>query len=848
MNIIRKLTFRSMKKNKLTSLMILFGVILSVALMTVLVLFTNSVYRFFRDDVIKKQGDAHVLIGDIRREQLESLPNQELIEKMSKLSLIGVEHHEKMKSSIKHIPLIGVAEEDMKSSLPLQIVAGRLPSSQGEAVITESVNRKLENASRMIGQNIVIDLYQPDEYVPREIAQEQPIGSEEPLNRFQEISYEKDRAYPIKIVGIVKDLYRGQIVRAPLYLVYQTQEEITSSNRLCAGVSLKEITTHKLDTFMNGLKGIEGIVFNPTQLTEYYPDVRSDMSILINVASYVLLLLVALAAMALIQNGFLISFSRRVRSLSVLASVGMTRRQEILMSLTEGMALYVIGLPLGISLGFLFALGFFRVTTPKLQIIQETDVKMQLLWDPQTLFKIAIAALLALLLASIIPVMKTSRRDPLKGVLQRRESKLKVRKLREPKFVSRWFGIEGAIAWKNHRRNRQHFRGPLVALVICMVLFLSLSSLSLFMNLMFERVGAGVADISVDGIKLKNIEELATYESILRTEGIKDGYFAYVLDATFHIDVDQYAQGYHNQSPTMDVAITSFDKVTMDLLLDDWKLTREDLSGHHAVLVNELRFNEDGRFLNQKIFDAPPSSLRLKTFADYNKVLATLDVTHIVSESIPFFDFGDHILQIIVLPELLESFVKQGLAQEIDVKVKVNTLEGQQHEMKMKLQSILREKNLQGYAVDSKASDRKTAEALAGARMIINIFLAMVVMVVFANIYQVLSVSLRNRHPEFAVLRSIGMDNHALRKMLRVEGYFYSMKIVLYSLPLSVFVSVVFYHLIKSDVYFPFRLPYLAFILIMILIVGLLMLIMQRESRIANRDNILDALKLESDF
>jgi putative ABC transport system permease protein len=140
------------------------------------------------------------------------------------------------------------------------------------------------------------------------------------------------------------------------------------------------------------------------------------MSLLMKAGTYSLLVIVALVGVALIQNGFLISLSRRIRDLSVLSSIGMTRRQKWIMSLTEGLGLYFIGMPFGIVIGLAVMTVLLKVMTPKMQNILETDVTMQLTWDPLTLVIIAVAALVTLFIASVIPVVRTSQKSPLAGV------------------------------------------------------------------------------------------------------------------------------------------------------------------------------------------------------------------------------------------------------------------------------------------------------------------------------------------------------------------------------------------------------------------------------------------------
>lgn len=116
------------------------------------------------------------------------------------------------------------------------------------------------------------------------------------------------------------------------------------------------------------------------------------------------------------------------------------------------------------------------------------------------------------------------------------------------------------------------------------------------------------------------------------------------------------------------------------------------------------------------------------------------------------------------------------------------------------------------------------------------------------NIYNVLSASLRSRRREFAVLRSVGMGEKEFRQMLCVESFFYSLKVILYGIPLAVLTSFVVHQAIGLAIEFSFRIPYLTFFLSAVAVTVIIMLIINLGSRKVRKGNILDALKWEADL
>ena len=838
MNIVQKLAVRFMKRNRTTSIVILVGIILSVALMTGLFLFSNSVYRFSRDATIKKNGDLHVTVGDISRERLETLPNQELVEKRTLLSLMGVEKIDQDHGT--HFIVAGISPESMKESVPLRIVEGRLPAYEGEAVITRRVS-SYEDKSLTVGQKVVIDLHQPNYYAypSNEYVQTVEDG-QSVLSLFE---YTKDRDLPVTIVGIVENVNLGRVMRGGVYFVYQTSEEISVADRLWAGFVIKDISTKRLDDFCSGLHDLE---YNLLELTHYYPTVQSEMSLLMKAGTYSLLVIVALVGVALIQNGFLISLSRRMRDLSVLSSIGMTRRQKWMMSLTEGLGLYFIGMPLGIATGFAVMTVLLKVMTPKMQNILETDVTMQLAWDLLTLVIIAVAAFVTLFIASVIPVVRTSKKSPLPGVRLQEDIKIKLKSLKSPKIISRLFGVGGEIAWKNMRRNRRRFKGALVVLVFSMVLFLTLSSVTLYMDISMRRIVLGQDDIEVDCTKHKDSKEFARYEKLLETEGIKDGYLIYALNDDYFYGSDRFADELDILGGNIQVAIISFDSKTLGRLLSDWHVSREDLEGKRAVLVNQFFYQEDGLRRAQDIFDITPSKIELMATEGHHEVAMTIEVAKVLSEGLDFCALGEYTLQLIVLPETLDLLVGDG--RGLRANMYVNAEDNQLQPLIKRLETKIYEEKLHGYVFNMVADVQSTKDLVSLSSMLICCFLAMILLIVMVNIYNVLSASLRSRRREFAVLRSVGMGEKEFRQMLCVESFFYSLKVILYGIPLAVLTSFVVHQAIGLAIEFSFRIPYLTFFLSAVAVTVIIMLIINLGSRKVRKGNTLDALKWEADL
>lgn len=133
------------------------------------------------------------------------------------------------------------------------------------------------------------------------------------------------------------------------------------------------------------------------------------------------------------------------------------------------------------------------------------------------------------------------------------------------------------------------------------------------------------------------------------------------------------------------------------------------------------------------------------------------------------------------------------------------------------------------------------------ARILFFGFATIIALISLANIYNSLISSLRFRKKEFAMLRSVGLDEASFRKMIRFESFFYAGKLLLYGIPLGVGMSYVIYRYLIRTVDFSFSIPVFQFIGASVVVVTALLLIMNLGSNSARRGSILDTLKIDMD-
>ena len=831
MNIIRHLSLRSMRQNKSTTLVTILGIIMSLALITGLFIFANSLLDFFNQQFVENEGDAHIVFHQISDEQLKNLPDQAMIEKQVQLNILGMELNS---PDAKKPPttIYGFNPEQAEQTVRFNLKSGRMPQAAGEAIISDEVNFNRQTPINL-GDTVTLDLVKTKDYT----------------HYSPETEYTRVKDKPsVTVVGISNNPLRYPMI-GPAVFIYQTPDQVAAATDSWVGLRLKDLTRSRLDRFMQGASqaGVSGI--EETRLVQFDPKVKSGTQIAIRTFAMVLVVIAALAGINLIQNGFLISMSQRTRELSVLSSVGMTRRQKWRMSLTEGVLLYLIGLPIGIGAGYVAMLILFQVLTPLMQDLFFSSSVMRLVWDTKTLVQIALAGFITVMIATLIPAIRSSHRTPLAGVRQHDEIKLSAKALKSPWYV-RLFGLEGEIAWKNMRRNRGRYRGTLVALVLSLVLYLSLASLMHYTDYSTQAFQSkGKNDVEIFYNDSAVLSQRDKFESLLKTDGVTSGLAVYSLTGSFDQPVTGLSAPF-DQFDIQNYRLFSYDEASLTRLLEQWNMTRADLAGHKAVLINQIRVpKDDGVFDTLKVFDKQPASLdfRVDTLDDSGQPM-TIDIVKTVPEGLAEHDFWGHSIKLLVLPETIEELATKYGADFVTGQINILTNPEQHDQVMEDLSAQLNHKGMMADIFNQRQQNQSQRSFIMVAKILFFGFATVLALISLANIYNSLISSLRFRRKEFAMLRSVGMEEKAFRRMIRFESYFYAFKLLIYGIPLGILASVLVHRALSRAATFSFRIPLDHFGLAIGTVVLFLLIVMNLGSRSARRGNILETLKTELDM
>ncbi|MDE6636229.1 MAG: ABC transporter permease, partial [Lachnospiraceae bacterium] len=107
---------------------------------------------------------------------------------------------------------------------------------------------------------------------------------------------------------------------------------------------------------------------------------------------------------------------------------------------------------------------------------------------------------------------------------------------------------------------------------------------------------------------------------------------------------------------------------------------------------------------------------------------------------------------------------------------------------------------------------RNEEEMMRSMVMVINVFaygfIVLISLVAITNIFNTISTNIMVRRREFAMLKSTGMSDRKMRRMMNYECILYGIKGLIYGMPVSFLISFVLYRWIRENITVGFYIPW----------------------------------------
>lgn len=846
MNIIAKLTLKTMSMNKKRTIVTIIGIVISVAMIMAVSTIAYSFTNYMGEGAMRRSGQFHVVFERLPYENKDKVlkgdnigesfigkvigdydskdiyVNGKSIYKQEKQSdnVSEDNNNSQQENTLKTVyRLIGLGSEDFEKIYfgDKEVMEGRFPENEGEIMVSTwyagSLNVEKQGDTITLGGKdyTVCGIYDAMDFETRKLdIDDQTTCAMFTLSNIEALS---DGDY-INVYSKLKDLGIGNIYG-------------------------------KLKTIKND-SGAEAYYDN-SDVLYYYGVADNSIGNTMSIIKYTLIVIIMIGAISLIANGFSISLSERSRYLGMIASVGATKKQKRYSVFFEGFIVGVISIPLGILSGYAGTAVVFKIIGEKINsIIGDGAGEIKAVIQPWIIVSVIIFSVITIFLSAYIPARRASKISPIDAIRQTKDIKIGAKQVRTRKITRRLFGFEGELALKNLKRNKKKYAITIFSMVISIILFLTVYTFSYYLTQSSEMVyDTGNPDMT--GVIYEDDND--TYERII-DEVSKNPAFGKV---SFMTGI-QYSADYGFKMKREDVinlTTKSFKNYFEDLLGDVFEGDALfDEVGIRVVKFNELYLKdflkEAGLSYNDFIADdrniIVVNKKNTRVYKDNDvklyefNILDTKqgeDLTLIINSNkdrgkkaedkkeIGLRIFGlsdknplgvslnDDDINIIVTENMFNSILNTAVEtfgskdesdndEETLVRGKYNNQyvttwfninDGEPEKHVSEMDKIIEKYSSATYYGTSLYERNKENDDMI---FIVDIFtygfIVLMTLVCAANIFNTISTGITLRRREFATLRSIGMTKKSFNKMIMYESSFYGMKALLYGLPISILI------------------------------------------------------------
>lgn len=867
MNVLNRVTWNNLKKNKTRTIVTIIGVILSAAMITAVTTFVSTMQDYMLRSVIAQDGEWHVRFNGLSPQDLSVIEAEERVKTYSYLYGLGYAALADSQNPDKPYLYIQAGSAESFDMRAVHLVEGRLPQNENELVLPEHL-RTNGGVTYAVGDTLTLEIGDRLDEEGTQLGQYHSVSysdSKETLQLRETRAYtvvgicERPGYEPYSAPGYTALTLSGDTPPADaaldLVLTVRNPRQAVEVSRTLAG-RLPE----GVETKVSDLLDLMG-----------YGDNNAFNRVLYSMAA-ILIALIMVGSISLIYNAFAISVSERSKLFGMLSSVGASSRQIRNSVFFEAGVISLIGLPLGIlsgvaGIGVTLALLDGVITSTFLSGPNAVDFRMAVY--PAALAAAAVVGFVTILISAWIPARRASRMSAIDAMRQTKDVQIKARAVRTPKLMRRLFGMESDLALKNFRRNRRRYRATVFSLFISVVLFISSSAFTQNMKAGTTTMygdynydiayNAPVTDPQDDKLQqlitavrgLDNVKEYAFYQSLSGSSSVsRDMVNPELFGGYFQppFNEDGTVQLYYNAFAMNGEA---FDRYARSLGLDpaDYR----DPANPKAILLDTSRLPDSaGTYHLRHLFAANPGVLNLEDSSEEEGAAAgtrtSIAIGAVAEEPplgiekyIPSASSYHLVMSEEVYDAAFSGFIN---CSRSGISFFFNTDDAEQ--LDIDLTDAIRSAGLTGSVYNLQSMMQMNRNLLLIVDVFSYGFIVLISLISVANVFNTISTNVSLRRREFAMLKSVGMTPGGFNRMINFECLFYGLKALLFGLPVSAGVCWLISKAVGQGVALGFQIPWNAFIIAVAAVFLVVFVTMMYAMSKVRRENIVDALKNEN--
>lgn len=803
MKSINLLTVKNLKLNKSRTIVTILGIMLSCALITVVMNVAFSFQKTLLEEEIITSGNYIYSSNYASTEFIEKIRANRDVEDVYVEKLVGFGKLDAPKFEDRDgVAVKALSDTAFTKGFRVELEEGRFPQNNHELVLA---NNMVKNSRKVyhVGDTITLKL-------GNRINTE--AGCESRLDAYcymgnGEYELRDLKEYTYNIVGILKENYSETIEVSNGYdfcnaiTLYQGEEISEADSDVCfvyanykesemarykeisgdiTGVSAgcfeaRDLTDAQREEWNQHVKKDQIIEINRKLITRRGIDLSDDATRFISIIACVVMVIIVFVSIFVIRNSFAISITEKTKLYGMLASLGATAKQVRDNVLFEGAILGVVGIPLGLGLGYVVTGGLIAVIN---MLLGEFMAGMVIQFGT-SIWAVIVAvglSMITIFFSSIFTAIRASKISPIVAIRNNLEVNTNAKKeknFRKSKWTFKFFGMGGEIAKRSLKRSKKKYRTTVISIVVSVILFLSMAA---FMEYSFDFLMTNIderqekTNITVFSPEGESLEKLQKrFHQYQKMGDVKESfadYMSYIrVMPNSNLNLCEEGEYFY---------LLALEKEQFVAMAEKAGMTYEEAKGKVFYYQPKKKDGKDTQV----------------SFAPNTKVTC-YGLIHGEGEDLPEKELKSTLIVAQTVNEKPED-VLYGVDECFFVEAEVVK---ESKTMSASMQFLVdnpdqfEENILELGTEDTVQNMDKTMRMLRALRFVIAIFvygfIIVVTLIGITNIFNTITTNMKLRQKEFAMLRSVGMTYKEFQRMIRLESLMYGMKALLIGLPLG---------------------------------------------------------------
>lgn len=582
-------------------------------------------------------------------------------------------------------------------------------------------------------------------------------------------------------------------------------------------------------------------------------DNKNIMWKIVVVMASLLLSLFALTSIFTLYNTLNISIEGKAKSLSLLSTIGATKKQIRRSLFFEMFVTTIPCVVIGLLGGVLVSQGIFNMSNLVLSNKSLFGYNIMEFAKPTLTIELILGIFIGSFMVVYIPLLRSIRNMFKQSSIEliRENRRIKINKKKEKThFINRFLGQSGVLAYKNIVRDRRKYSGlkrSLVIGIVSTVLITSFLASSLDLAAANFDYGKYSVYLEMNNMDNENLEILRNEVEDL--EGVKST--AKASKEIGFLEIGNVETKYSNEKGIISGnAITIIDDRDFMVYFPNIDL--------NSIVVNDYFVGNISNFytnrkvsINEKLTDLSVGDyLSFYTGDKGNEYISEYPIGMVTdsykdtSSSLKFFVYETVYKNEVSAQYVVSESLFQNIQEQSPYKFLVNRIllietdEAEAVEIKLnEMYPSFHIRNLDSFG----KQDQEVYD------VIVKILFSVMGMILLMTVTSILNTTISEqdrRRGEYAMLESMGMTRKEMQKMLFYEAVFTMGKVISYSIVLSFGLSYGLYAIVRELIWMPefiFRIDYLSYAIIGTAIILITQTLL--STSMFNRESVIERLK-----